>query len=323
MRRWLIRGGIVILVALAITGTVLGFRYLAKPPEVPEGFIDTNGQMDADEVFIAPEVPGRVIGVYTKEGETIEPGQLVAVIDKEKIQARYDQASAMVLAAASQVVRAQNEILAIEAQKTRILRDYERAENLFREGAIAERNYDEALAAKRMVLARLDATKAMLDGAKEQLRRAEAGKAEATSYLGDTRVISPTTGFVLAKLVEQGEVVQAGTPLFVAIDLNQTYLKVFLPQAEVNLIKVGDEARIYVDAMPQEPFPAYVSYISQRAEFTPKFVETKEQRESLVFEVRLRPRKPTAQLKPGMPAEARIQWKEGIPFIEKHPKSQS
>lgn len=306
------------MVALAISGLVVGFHYLAKPPEAPEGFIDTNGQMDADEVFIAPEVPGRVIGVYTKEGETLEPGQLVAVIDKEKIQARYDQASAMVLAATSQVVRAQNEILAIEAQKTRILRDYERAENLFKEGAIAERTYDEALAAKRMVLARLDATKAMLEGAKEQLRRAQAGKDEATSYLGDTRVASPTAGFVLSKLVEQGEVVQAGTPLFVVIDLNQTYLKVFLPQKEVNLLKVGDKARIYLDAMPKEPFPAYVSYISQRAEFTPKFVETKEQRESLVFEVRLRPRTPTAQLKPGMPAEARIQWKEGIPFIEKH-----
>lgn len=309
--------------ALVVAGTVFGFRYLTRPPEIPEGFIDTNGQMDADEVFIAPEVPGRVVGVYTKEGETLKPGQLVALIDREKIQARFDQASAMVLAASNQVMRVENEILAIEAQKTRILRDYERAENLFKEGAIAERNYDEALAAKRMILARLGATKAMLEAAKEQMKRAKAAQDEAASYLDDTRVLSPTAGFVLAKLIEPGEVVQAGTPLFVVIDLDQTYLKVFLPESDVNRLKVGDPARIYLDAMPREPFEAYVSYISTRAEFTPKFVETKEQRESLVFEVRLRPKEPTAQLKPGMPAEARIQWKPGIPFIDKHPKNPS
>jgi HlyD family secretion protein len=150
--------------------------------------------------------------------------------------------------------------------------------------------------------------------------RADQGRAralveEAESTLADLTVRAPTRGTVTNRLVDVGEVVAAGTPLFELVDLDHLYLKVYVPEKELGKVRLGLPARIYTDAFPERPFAATVRYISSTAEFTPKEVQTPDERVKLVFAVRLYlDENPEHRLAPGLPADAVIRWREDIPW---------
>ncbi len=149
---------------------------------------------------------------------------------------------------------------------------------------------------------------------KASLAAAQAAVREAQANLADTTVSAPASGVLLTRPVETGEVVNPGTPLFTMVDLNQLYLKVFINEPDIGKIRLGQEARIYVDAFPDRPFAAKVSRVSPRAEFTPKYVETREERVKLVFAVELKADNTEGFLKPGMPGEAVLRWKDNVPW---------
>ncbi|MBZ5702380.1 MAG: efflux RND transporter periplasmic adaptor subunit [Acidobacteriia bacterium] len=143
----------------------------------------------------------------------------------------------------------------------------------------------------------------------ESRRAAEAQLEEARANLAERNIYAPADGTILSRPVEVGDVVSPGSPIFVMVDMNRLYLKVYIPEPEIPKIKLGDEAEITVDAFPGRTFAARVTKIYQQAEFTPKNVETKEERVKLVFGVELTFVKPEGLLKPGMPADAAIHWK--------------
>lgn len=132
----------------------------------------------------------------------------------------------------------------------------------------------------------------------------------------ETKLFAPSAGTILARPVEPGEIVNPGAPLFVLVDTHRLYLKVYIPETEIGRLKLGNEARIYVDAFPGQSFPARITKVNQQAEFTPKNVETKEERVKLVFGVELSVDNPEGRLKPGMPADAQIRWKDDAPWKE-------
>ena len=169
----------------------------------------------------------------------------------------------------------------------------------------AEANLAVAEASKDTVGLKLQQLRAL----QESRRAAEAQLAEARANLGERRIYAPTDGTILSRPVEVGDVVSSGSPIFVMVDMNRLYLKVYIPEPEIPKIKLGDEAEITVDAFPGRTFAARVSKIYQQAEFTPKNVETKEERVKLVFGVELTFVKTEGILKPGMPADAAIHWK--------------
>ena len=173
----------------------------------------------------------------------------------------------------------------------------------------AEANLAVAEASKDTVGLKLQQLRAL----QESRRAAEAQLAEARANLGERRIYAPTDGTILSRPVEVGDVVSSGSPIFVMVDMNRLYLKVYIPEPEIPKIKLGDEAEITVDAFPGRTFAARVSKIYQQAEFTPKNVETKEERVKLVFGVELTFVKPEGILKPGMPADAAIHWKAAPP----------
>ena len=142
--------------------------------------------------------------------------------------------------------------------------------------------------------------------------RAKAATNEIKSYVDDTVIISPCNGTVIAKLVEQGEVIPAGTPVVTIVNLDNLYLKGYVPETQIGKIRFNAPAYIIVDAFPDRHSPAYVGYISQSAEFTPKEVQTKEERVKQVFSVKLYLKKnPKHFLKPGMPADGYIKLRNG------------
>jgi len=155
--------------------------------------------------------------------------------------------------------------------------------------------------------------------AQAHIRQARAAVAELQTTLDDMAVTAPIAGTVTTHLVEAGEVVAAGTPLLEMVDLDSLYLKAYVPEDQIGKVRLGLPARLYVDAFPEEPFEAEVSYIAAEAEFTPKEVQTVAERVKLVYAVKLRLLKnPGHRLTPGMPADAVIRWKEDAPWQKPH-----
>lgn len=154
---------------------------------------------------------------------------------------------------------------------------------------------------------------------KAQLKQAQAALAEAQSVLDDLTIYAPATGMTTTRIVNTGEVIVAGSPLFDIVDLDRLYLKCYVPEKLIGKLRLGLPARIYTDAFPDTPFPATVRYISSTAEFTPKEVQTPDERVKLVYAVKLYlEANPEHRLTPGLPADAVIRWQEDAPWAKPH-----
>lgn len=148
-----------------------------------------------------------------------------------------------------------------------------------------------------------------------QLEQAREVLAEAKSVLEDFTIVAPSRGVVTTRIVEAGEVVSAGMPLLDLVDLDRLYLKAYVPEVQIGKLRLGLPARIHTDAYPDRPFEAKVLYISSRAEFTPKEVQTPDERVKLVYAVKLYlSDNPDHCLSPGMPADAVIRWNNQTPW---------
>ncbi|HVY79830.1 MAG TPA: HlyD family efflux transporter periplasmic adaptor subunit [Steroidobacteraceae bacterium] len=173
----------------------------------------------------------------------------------------------------------------------------------------------QALADAQLGPDRIRAKEAELVSLDTQTREAMARVAQAQTAVDDLRVVSPIDAVITSRFANLGEVVNAGMPLLELVDLDRLYLKVYVPEREIGKVRLGLHARIYSDAFPQAPLDATVRYIASRAEFTPKEVQTPDERTKLVYEVRLYlDRNPNHQLTPGLPADAIIRWKENVPW---------
>lgn len=161
----------------------------------------------------------------------------------------------------------------------------ERVGSLFRAGGVSKMDLDNAETAYR--------------SAKAQLDYIDAALANSTLY-------APIDGVVLTRNLEPGEVAFAGSPVLTLADLSKVWIKIYVSEPVVGLIRTGDAAAIRVDSWPDQSFPGVVTYISDEPEFTPKTVQTKEERTKLVFAVKIGLENPEGLLKPGMPADAEI-----------------
>lgn len=160
---------------------------------------------------------------------------------------------------------------------------------------------------------RIRAKEAEVAALERQRDQAEAALEEAESILADLTIRAPSNGTLTTRLVDIGEVVAAGSPLFEMVDLDRLYLQVYVPEIQIGKIRLGLPARIFIDAFPDRPFPAVVRYIASRAEFTPKEVQTPDERVKLTYAVKLYlEENPDHRLTPGIPADAVIRWQEDV-----------
>jgi HlyD family secretion protein len=148
--------------------------------------------------------------------------------------------------------------------------------------------------------------KTSYEGAASQLQMYQAALRTAEVRLHDSVVYSPLDGVVLRKNVEQGETVSAGTPVFTVGDLANPWIKVYVKEDKLGLVKLGEKAEISVDSFPGKKYEGEVTYISSEAEFTPKTVQTQEERVKLVFGVKVSVKNVNDELKPSMPADVKI-----------------
>jgi HlyD family secretion protein len=163
---------------------------------------------------------------------------------------------------------------------------------------------------------RIEGQRQAVAAAGAQLEGARAVVAEFGSVLADLTIVAPAAGVITMRLSDAGEVVPAGAPLFTVVDLNRLYLKVYVPEPQIGKVRLGLPARVFTDAFPDRPFAATVRYIAARAEFTPKEVQSADERVKLVFPVKLYlDENPDRRLTPGMPADAIIQCDKETPWM--------
>jgi HlyD family secretion protein len=176
---------------------------------------------------------------------------------------------------------------------------------------------EKRLAQANLGQARIQAKQEEVAALAAQRDQAKAALAEVRSVLDELVVRAPAAGIITTRMVDVGEVVAAGTPMFDIVDLDRLYLKVYVPEVQIGKVHRNLPARIYTDAFPDQPFPAVVRYISSRAAFTPKEVQTQDERVKLVYAVHLYLEKnPDHRLTPGLPADAVIRWQEGASWAK-------
>ena len=286
-----------------------------------------SGTIEAVEVDVVPEVAGRLIARPVDEGDRVEPGTTVGMIDPEPFSIALSETEAalaearahlaLVLAGfrAEEIDEAQHEVELARAQLAQAESRLERLEELVRQEiataddldvSVRDRDVARARLAQsqaRLSLVRSGARREEIDQARAEVRRLEALEAQRQLDLDRTTVVSPLAGTVTEKLLEPGEYARPGSPIVAVADLTSLYTWVYLTSTELPRIKVKDRVEVHVDAFPGRAFPGEVVYISPEAEFTPKNVQTVEDRAQLVFGVKVAVDNPDGTLKVGLPAD--------------------
>jgi len=237
-----------------------------------------SGNVEVTDVDVGFKIPGRVQSLYTDEGLKVVKGGRIAALDSAELESVVKQNRASV----------QNN----EAQYEKTQKDLERYTKLYRDGVIPPQQMDSA--------------KTAYDVAFSQLQLSRASLKTAEVRLGDSVIYAPLNGVVIRKNVEEGETVGAGTAVFTIGDLENPWIKVYVKEDKLGLVKLGQKAEIRVDTYPMKYYEGTVTYISSEAEFTPKNVQTQEERVKLVFGVKVSVKNQNDELKPGMPADVRI-----------------
>ncbi|MGC1388311.1 MAG: HlyD family efflux transporter periplasmic adaptor subunit [Steroidobacteraceae bacterium] len=310
-----------ILISLAVVAAAGGgvAWWILSKPALPPGFAGGNGRLEAKQVDISTKYAGRIKEVLANEGDTVDAGQVVATMDTESLEAQLRQAEAKIREAQDNRNTSLAEVTVRKSELDLADKQYKRSKDLVVRGAVSEQERD-------IDLARADSARAALVGAQAQAVRTQsaidAAKAEAdrlSAEIGDNTLKSPIRARVQTRMAEPGEVLPAGGKVLSLTDLSDVYMYVFLPATVAGKVALGSEARIVLDAMPDYPIRTVVSYVSPSAQFTPKTVETAEERHNLSFRVKLqidkeRLRQYEPLVKVGIPGMGYVRFDKNAPW---------
>ena len=278
---------LIVLGAVAFVGWRAWERQQRAQVQLPDGITVGNGRIEAIQVDIATKYAGRIGDVLAREGSMVAPDDLLAHIDTAEMRAELEKANAQLAKAAEDVARAAADI--VQKQSTADLNEksFARSETLKRNKAIADQDFDESRARRDSSAAAVDVAKATLRSAEKAELAAAAEVSRQTAQLAEMTLKSPVRGRVLYRLAEPGMVLPAGGKVLTLLDLSDIYMEIFLPSREAARVRVGSEARIVLDVAPEYAARATVSFVSPEAQFTPKQVETRSERDKLMFRVKL------------------------------------
>jgi len=297
--------------------TTLLLAGLAGCSDHSDVVIEASGTIEGTEFRVATEVAGRILSIACDEGTLVKEGDTLIVIDdtEYRIQLRQSVASAEVAEAGYRLAlegSRKEDILQAEAAFDAAKADFERVRDLLASGTVTQKQYDDSYT--RFVASEQGYAK-LASGLRSQeivaaraLRdQAEAAADQLRKRIRDCAILSPANGIVTLKAVERGELTGVGGNLLRVTSLDPAKLVIYIGETDLGRIRLGQAAGVFIDAFPQREFSGTVTYISSVAEFTPKNVQTKEERTKLVFSVKVNIPNPEGILKPGMPADARLQ----------------
>ena len=310
------------LIALVvIAGGIFAYFYLTRP-ELPPGFASGNGRIEANEVYVSAKYPGRIAEVLVDEGATVEAGQIVARMDTSALEAQLREAEAQIAGAQDSRRVAQAEVQVRQAEASFAAQQEARSRALVPRGAVSQREAEVDTAALLSSRAQVTGAQAGVVQASNTIRAAQATADRLRAELKDAVLVAPIRGRVETRMAEPGEVIPQGGRVLQILDLSDVYMYVFLPSEVTGKVRMGSEARIVLDAAPQYPIRTFVSFVSPTAQFTPKTVETAEERHNLTFRVKLQIPKDRLKeyeplVKSGLPGMGYVRFDEKAAWPEK------
>jgi HlyD family secretion protein len=293
--------------------------------------LTTSGMIEAIQTDIRALTTGELIELNVEEGQPIQKGDVLCRLDSEKLLTRLEQVQAGLAGARSKlrlvkkgtkkelIEMANNQLEAAEKEYETAKKNQERILRLYQEGAVSQaqqENADLALKAaqERFESARENHQLALRGREKEEIEMVEAEitslEAQArliNQQIEDAIIIAPVSGTITTRYIELGELALPNTLLFSIIDISRTYVKAYIPEKFIGQVRLGHDVSVECDSFPERTFKGQIDYISDRAEFSPKNIQTKEERLKLVYMVKSYLRNDDSSLKPGMPVDVIIE----------------
>ncbi len=274
---------------LALTSTGGYFLYQQRPAGLSAGLASGNGRLEAVEVDIATKIAGRLAELGPHEGDTVEAGVVVARLDADDLRAQLRAAESQVVQARRAVEESQAGVRKSRTDVSLAGKTLKRSESLVEKGFISKSRLDTDQTGMEGAMAGMDQAQSRVAEAEAALAAAVAKMDSLQATLNDTSLKAPISGRVLYRLAEPGEVLAAGGKALTLLDLSDMYMTIYLPTDKAGQVALNSEARILLDALPGQPIPAVVSFVAPKAQFTPREVETRTEREKLMFRIKVKP----------------------------------
>lgn len=254
---------------------------------------DASGIFESTEVVVSAEANGRIVALDVEEGDELEAGQQVGSVDSVQLYLKKVQLEASAQGIGSKRADIAKQVAATREQIAKAERERTRCRNLLARDAGTQKQLDDAEAQLAVLKKQLEAQLSTLErtnqGVSDEQRAAEAQIMQLEDQLRKCRVVSPAAGTVLAKYAEAGEVTAAGKPLFKLADLRHVFLRAYVSGSQLSEVKVGQSVKVYADEGEdgRREYAGRVTWISGQAEFTPKTIQTRDERANLVYAVKI------------------------------------
>ncbi|MDD2927284.1 MAG: efflux RND transporter periplasmic adaptor subunit [Candidatus Omnitrophica bacterium] len=272
------KGKLIITALILAIAAYTAVVFLLKEKQANNKVIKVSGNIEGDDVRISFRITGQIIELLTDEGKVIRKGDIVARLNRDELSKVQAEAEAALKLA--------------EYQYKLDYDDYVRAENLLKAGAISAQQRDTA--------------KTRMNTDSANIKQLRASLELANTKLGWADLASPLDGYVLVKSALPGEVVQPGSPVFTAVNLDDLWVTAYINETDLGKVKLGQKAYVETDTYRGKKYSGRVSFISSQTEFTPKYIQTNEERVKYVYRIKVRVDNSSLDLKPGMPADAYI-----------------
>lgn len=319
---------IILFLGIIAAGVLLYPRWSGKAEQPRE--IKLSGNVEAHESLVSFKVTGRIVALPVEEGQSVQAGQLLArlddddyrqavAVDRASVHVRDDQLKLALAGTRTQEIQAANEaLLDAKADLDQKTKDLARYNDLYAKDEVAGQTRDQAetnvVRAKAIYERQQEIYNELIEGTRKEeiavdranLRQAHENVTMSEVRLDYTTLKAPLTGVILVRQAELGEVVSPGTPVYTLADLDHIWVRVYVPETDLARIKWGQEVSVGTDTYPSKRYRGHVSFVSSEAEFTPKSVQTDEERVTLVYRVKVDIDNTSHELKPGMPADVYV-----------------
>jgi HlyD family secretion protein len=288
VRKRIVWIAIFLLVLVTVTWWVVTASRKAKDRNLIRG----SGTVEATEVEISSKVSGRIEELNAEEGGRVKKGDLLVKLAYDELSAKGKELNAGINAAREQLAQARENLNNAKVE-------LKRAQDLYAQGAFPKQQLDAQETRVAVLVAQARAAQKMVE-------QASSGLSSLDTQISNYTLYSPMEGVVLTRNAEVGEIALPGMSLLTLGDLSRVWMKVYITEPDLGRVKLGQKARVTTDAFPDKPHWGGVSWISEQAEFTPKNVQTRDERARLVYAVKILLDNPDQTLKPGMMADAEI-----------------
>ena len=282
---------LIIIPILIVVSVVLVFLIYQRQKAnlLPPDVIFSSGSVEANTVTVGAQTSGKVLVKPFRKGDEVKQGDTLLVIERDLLDAKMNELETGIAATLAEMDAARIDL-------ANVRKNLDRLKQAYTAGSVPQKDMDNLTAS-------FQSGDKRIAGLESILQTLNAQKATLAIQIGYTTVTSPIGGYIQSDPVEVGEIAVTGSALFEIVNLSDTWVEIYINETEIPFVHLSDNADIYLDSDPQTPLKGTVSFISQKAEFTPKNVQTKKERVKQVFAVRVRVDNSTQRFKPGLPVD--------------------